>query len=63
MSAPALFTVGGAAQLTPAEAALLASHRAMNDAGRERLVSLASKLVERFQREAPPRLSLVRGAA
>lgn len=63
MSATTLLTAADAAKLTSAEAALIASYRAMNDDGAERLVSLADKMVKRFPRPVVARLSLVRGAA
>lgn len=63
MSTPTLRPVGDAPQLTEAESALLAFYRAMSDDGRWRLVSLANKMAERFPRQVPARLSLVRGAA
>lgn len=44
----------------PAETALLTSYRAMNDAGRSRLVSLAKRLETPFARQQPA-LTLVGG--
>jgi hypothetical protein len=41
------------ASATPAEAALLASYRAMNDDGQPRLVSLAKHVQKRFVRQQP----------